>query len=58
VCVCVYVYIIYICCEAFESRIALNELRCTLKDQEERAEEKVAEVEAAAVRKKENELKK
>jgi len=36
----------------------LNELRCTLKDQEERAEEKVAEVEAAAVRKKENELKK
>jgi len=31
-------------------RVALNELRCTLKDQKERAAEEVAEVEAAAVR--------
>jgi len=31
-------------------RTALNELRCTLKDQEERAAEAMAEMEAAAVR--------
>jgi len=39
-----------ICIHLFMLRIVLNELRSTLKDQEKRAEEKMAEMEAAAVR--------
>jgi len=39
-----------VCCKATELRVTLNELRCTLKDKEERAAEAVADVEAAVVR--------